>query len=50
VIYFSTLYYQFCYTVPFISAKFNFVPCTGHCATSQKVAGSIPHGVTGIFH
>ena len=21
-----------------------------HCATSQKVAGSIPDGVTGIFH
>ena len=21
-----------------------------HCATSQKVAGLIPHGVTGIFH
>jgi hypothetical protein len=22
----------------------------GHCARSWKVAGSIPHGVTGIFH
>ena len=22
----------------------------GHCATSQKVAGSIPDGVIGIFH
>ena len=21
-----------------------------HCATSQKVAGSIPDGVNGIFH
>ena len=21
-----------------------------HCATSRKVAGSIPDGVTGIFH
>jgi hypothetical protein len=21
-----------------------------HCATSRKVAGSIPHGVTRIFH
>jgi hypothetical protein len=21
-----------------------------HCTTSQKVAGSIPDGVTGIFH
>ena len=23
---------------------------TRHCATSQKVAGSIPDGVIGIFH
>jgi hypothetical protein len=23
---------------------------TRHCATSRKVAGSIPDGVTGIFH
>jgi hypothetical protein len=22
----------------------------GHCFTSRKVAGSIPDGVTGIFH
>jgi hypothetical protein len=22
----------------------------GHCATSRRVAGSIPVGVTGIFH
>jgi hypothetical protein len=22
----------------------------GHCATNRKVAGSIPDGVTGIFH
>jgi hypothetical protein len=24
--------------------------CLRHCATSRKVAGSIPDGVTGIFH
>jgi hypothetical protein len=24
--------------------------CSVHCATSQKVAGSIPEGVIGIFH
>ena len=23
---------------------------SGHCATSRKVAGSIPDGVIGIFH
>jgi hypothetical protein len=24
--------------------------CFRHCATSRKVAGSIPDGITGIFH
>ena len=24
--------------------------CLRHCATSRKVAGSIPVGITGIFH
>jgi len=24
--------------------------CLRHCATSQKVTGSIPDGFTGIFH
>ena len=27
-----------------------FITCLRHCATSRKVAGSIPDGVTGIFH
>jgi hypothetical protein len=28
----------------------SFAMTWGHCATSQKVAGSIPNGVTGISH
>ena len=50
MIFFSSLYRQFWYTVSFISAIFNFEPCTGHCASIRKVALSIPYGVTGIFH
>jgi hypothetical protein len=29
--------------------NFHFVCVSNHCATSRKVAGSIPDGVTGIF-
>jgi len=36
------------YLVPFWhSALAQWLRC---CATNRKVAGSIPHGVTGIFH
>jgi hypothetical protein len=29
---------------------YNFLLFCAHCATNQKIAGSIPDGVTGIFH
>ena len=33
-----------------LTSVFFLLGCLGHCATSRKVAGSIPDGVIGIFH
>jgi len=37
-------------TIIFITADTRWRSWLRHCATSRKVAGSIPDGVTGIFH
>jgi len=38
------------YLSPSDCTKFPFALVRHHCATSQKMAGSIPDAVTGIFH
>jgi hypothetical protein len=37
-------------TPPVLYNEFSYHTAVKHCATSPKVAGLIPDGVTGIFH
>ena len=44
------LLHQFIVVVVVVGARGGAVGRSTHCATSRKVAGSIPDGINGIFH